>query len=180
MTNDFVSFQASLQFSPPTTASGTLILHNDNPSGLPANDKEIRIPVYFKEAKKITVKIFFGNSKLDPNVPDCSKVYPAERYTTSTPAIGRAALEELLLGPTEAEKNQGFFTSLNSGVKIQSLIIENGLAKVDFDKKLEENLGGSCRVAAISAQIKETLKQFTSVKNVVISIDGRTEDILQP
>jgi hypothetical protein len=35
-------------------------------------------------------------------------------------------------------------------------------------------------VAAISAQIRETLKQFSTVKGVIISIDGRTEDILQP
>jgi len=35
-------------------------------------------------------------------------------------------------------------------------------------------------VTAIRAQITETLKQFPTVENVVISIDGRTEDILQP
>jgi len=35
-------------------------------------------------------------------------------------------------------------------------------------------------VAAIRAQIRETLKQFPTVDEVIISIDGRTEDILQP
>jgi len=45
---------------------------------------------------------------------------------------------------------------------------------------LEFQVGGSCRVAAISAQIMETLKQFPTVKDVIISINSRTEDILQP
>lgn len=51
---------------------------------------------------------------------------------------------------------------------------------IDFDERLEFQVGGSCRVAAISAQIRETLKQFPQVKEVIISINGRTEDILQP
>lgn len=65
-------------------------------------------------------------------------------------------------------------------MKIQKLTIENNVARVDFDKQLEYQVGGSCRVAAIRAQITQTLKQFPTVKEVIISIDGRTEDILQP
>lgn len=48
MTENFVPFRATLTFSPPATLTGTLVLHNDNPSGLPENDKEIRIPVRFR------------------------------------------------------------------------------------------------------------------------------------
>jgi len=54
------------------------------------------------------------------------------------------------------------------------------VAKADFDEQLEFQVGGSCRVSAIRAEITQTLKQFSTVKEVVISIDGRTEDILQP
>jgi spore germination protein GerM len=65
-------------------------------------------------------------------------------------------------------------------VKVESLKIENRTAYAAFDTELERAVGGSCRVSAIRAQIIETLKQFSSVDNVIISIDGRTEDILQP
>ena len=54
------------------------------------------------------------------------------------------------------------------------------MAKIDFDSNLEKNVGGSCRVAAIRNQITQTLLQFKTVQSVIISIDGRTEDILQP
>ncbi len=129
----------------------------------------------------LTIKVFFGNNKKDPQVLYCEKVYPAERRIPKTKAIARAALEELLKGPTITEQNQGFFTSIKPGVKIQGLTIENGTAKVDFDEKLEFQVGGSCRVTTIRAQIIETLKQFSTVNNVIISINGRTgENILQP
>ena len=65
-------------------------------------------------------------------------------------------------------------------MRIQSLTIENSVAKVDFDEQLEFQVGGSCRVTAIRAQIRETLKQFPIIDSVIISINGRTEDVLQP
>ncbi|MDP3995631.1 MAG: GerMN domain-containing protein, partial [bacterium] len=64
--------------------------------------------------------------------------------------------------------------------KIKSLSVEDGVAQVEFDEQLEFQVGGSCRVSAIRAQISETLKQFLSVEEVVISINGRMEDVLQP
>ena len=131
------------------------------------------------EEELMTVKAFFNNNNLDPEF-SCNKVFPVEREIVKTQAVARAALEELLKGPTEEEKELGYFTSINEGVKIQSLTIENGLAKVDFDEQLEFQVGGSCRVAAIRAQIRETLEQFPTVNEVLISIDNRTEDILQP
>ena len=126
-----------------------------------------------------TVKVFFNNDRMDPEF-SCNKVFPVEREILKTQAVARAALTELLKGPTEAEKAQGFFTSINPGVKIQELTIENGVARVDFDSQLEFQVGGSCRVSAIRAEITQTLKQFPTVNSVIISIDGRTEDILQP
>jgi len=49
MTEDFVPFEAQVIFDKPEYgATGTLILKNDNPSGLPENDKAIEIPVRFE------------------------------------------------------------------------------------------------------------------------------------
>lgn len=47
MTTSFVPFSATLTFTTPTTTTGWLYLQKDNPSGLPANDAEIQIPVTF-------------------------------------------------------------------------------------------------------------------------------------
>lgn len=53
MTSDFVPFKATLTFTTPAAGDpavnrGTLILKNDNPSGDPARDKAVEIPVVFK------------------------------------------------------------------------------------------------------------------------------------
>jgi spore germination protein GerM len=182
MTENFVNFKVQLEFVAQEDMNGFLIFRKDNPSGLPQNDKEFIVPVkILKTDNNPTSKIYiyFNNNKMDPEV-SCNQVFPVERIIPKTQAIARAAIEELLKGQTVAEKSQGFFTSINSGVKIQSLIIDNSVAKIDFDEQLEFQIGGSCKVSAIRAQITETLKQFSTVKSVIISINGRTEDILQP
>jgi spore germination protein GerM len=128
----------------------------------------------------MTIKVFFGNHRNDPQSLYCERAYPALREVTKTVASARAALTELLAGPTETERAQGFFTALNSGVALQSLMIKDGVATVDFSSRLGEGVGGSCLVTAIRAQIGETLKQFSTVDSVVIAINGRSEDVLQP
>jgi hypothetical protein len=179
MTEDFVPFKGEISFISRSDGKGTLVFKKDNPSGLPQYDKEFRMPVLLKKTEIIKVKAYFNNSNLDPEF-SCNKVFMVEREVAKTQATAKAALEELLAGPTEEEKSEGFFTSINTGVEIQSLTIQDGTAKVDFSDQLEYQVGGSCRVSAIRAQITETLKQFSTVENVVISINGRTEDILQP
>ncbi|HTK60040.1 MAG TPA: Gmad2 immunoglobulin-like domain-containing protein [Candidatus Baltobacteraceae bacterium] len=47
MTEDFVPFSVTLTFPAPSTATGTLMLRKDNPSGLPQNEDWLAIPVTF-------------------------------------------------------------------------------------------------------------------------------------
>ena len=44
----FIPFEATFNFPAPETATGTLILENDNPSGLPEMSEKVRIPVRFR------------------------------------------------------------------------------------------------------------------------------------
>ena len=124
------------------------------------------------------VEVYFGH--VEKTGDDCSKVFATEREIESTEGVGKAALQELLAGLTDEEKDEGYYTNINTGVEVNSLTIEDGAAEVDFSKELEERVGGSCRVTAIKAQIKETLKQFSTVDEVEISVEGETEAVLQP
>jgi hypothetical protein len=49
MTEDFVPFEATLNFSNPKTDKGFLIFRKDNPSGLKEHDDELKVPVLFKK-----------------------------------------------------------------------------------------------------------------------------------
>lgn len=186
MTEDFVPFSVSFPFAVPSSLKGKLVLEKDNPSGLPENADELAIPVYFKEMAEVlpelmTAKIFLNDSRFvnEPHF-DCSRTIAVERQVPKTPAVARASLEALLRGATEEEINQGYVSNISPGARVQKLFIENGVAMADFDEQLEFQMGGSCRVAAVRAQINDTLKQFSTVKEVIISVNGRVEDILQP
>jgi len=93
--------------------------------------------------------------------------------------IEEKALNNLLEGPTAGEQSE-LFTAINPDVEIQSFRIENKVAYADFNEELEREVAGSARVLAIREQIEKTLKQFDTIKEVVISIDGRIDGILQP
>lgn len=49
MTENFVPFTATLAFPAPETATGTVVLKEENPSGRPEHDAELRIPISFQK-----------------------------------------------------------------------------------------------------------------------------------
>jgi len=180
LTDEFVPFEIRLEFNIPEKKDGVLVFKNDNPSGMPENDIYYRIPVVINAGSKtIKVKVFFANDNIDKEVT-CSNVYYVEREVANTKAIATAAIEELLKGVSERETADGYRTLINSNVKINKLTIENSIAKIDFSSEFEKGMGGSCKVSLIRKQVEETLKQFETVKSVVISVNGDSENILQP
>jgi hypothetical protein len=131
------------------------------------------------DSNSTAVFAYFNNNNLDPEV-SCNKTFAVARLVPKTQSTLKAAMEELLKGPTAAEAKLGFGTSINPGVTINSVKVSGNTTTIDFSPKLEEGVGGSCRVAAIRSQITNTAKQFSNIKNVIISINGETELILQP
>jgi len=172
-------FEIRLSHPKPKGSKGTIETFDYSAKDGSEIDKVV-IPVLFGEVSSTEVQVFFGNENEENELFDCTAVHPVKRRVPETDALARAALEELLKGPDRIEADAGYFSSVNTGVAVQSIVIEDGVAKVDFSSILEDQVGGSCRVAAVRAQITETLKQFSTVDKVIISIDGRTEDILQP
>jgi hypothetical protein len=196
MTEEKVRFQAKLDCPDCSKGKATIVFVKDDPSGLPENEDTAELSIVLSQdcasqddstgqsdddtQETMTVKVFFSNTDEDPDMINCQKVYSVNRTINETAAVGRAALQELLEGPTAKETDDGYVTQIPDGVKINSLSVENGVARVDFNNALQDQVGGSCRVQAIRAQIEETLKQFSTVDSVVISIEGETELILQP
>lgn len=180
MTEKEVTFELKLDVDIQDSSKVILRFERSNPSGLVENDDYVDFPVMLEvESKSIEVKVFFPNKNMG-STDDCSLVYPLIRTIPETVAVGKASLEELFNGLTEQEIASGYYTNINEGVVIQSLTISNGVARVDFNSRLGEAVGGSCKVTSIRAQIEETLKQFSTANSVVISIDGNAETILQP
>ncbi|MEA1929347.1 MAG: GerMN domain-containing protein [Patescibacteria group bacterium] len=110
---------------------------------------------------------------------NCSQVVSSEREVPQTVRVGTAALKELLAGPNSTEISAGLVTTLPAGVGLSSLTINNGVARADFSAGLNNGATDVCRTASIRAQITETLKQFSTVQSVIISVDGNAAAALQ-
>lgn len=178
MTADDVPFVAELTFSVPRLTPGRLVLRKANASGLPEHDGERSLAVMLSPLR--SVQVYFMNVRLDPEIT-CEKVWPVERVIQPGVDPKLAALEALLAGPTNEEITGSYSTGINSGVVVNGLALDpDSVAHADFSARLDEAVAGSCRVSSIRAQITATLRQFPDVREVVISVDGRVEDILQP
>ncbi len=150
--------------------------------GIVGGVKPEKVTTTNEPQKLMVFNIFFSNSKKSDGV-DCSLVYPVQRVLQVPENFisqEELSLWALLAGPSEEELKDGYYTNINQGVKINNFKIDKGVAYVDFDKTLEEGLAGSCLVTAVRSQIEQTLKQFPEIKEVHISIEQRSEDILQP
>ncbi len=174
MTEDFVPFSVTLSFLQPTTATGTLILHKDNPSGDAIRDDSLRIPVRFSQAER-QVKLYYYNSALDKDASGnilCSSkglVSVVRTIKTSQTPL-QDTLRLFLRGEiTQAEKSQGVTSEFPlSGVALESAVIApNGVTTITLLDPNNRTSGGSCRVSVLRAQIEATAKQFDTVKSVV-------------
>ena len=175
---EYGDFEIVATYDKPKGNKGTLEIFDLSAKDGKEIDK-VEIGITFGEFKTTTVKVYFANKKAEPG-KECQADFAIDRLVPKTQAVGRASLDELLKGPSVEEMEKGYLTGINEGVKVEKLSIENGVARADFNLRLEEAVGGSCRVSLIRSQIINTLKQFPTVKEVVISIEGATEDILQP
>ncbi|MDP2933621.1 MAG: GerMN domain-containing protein, partial [bacterium] len=123
------------------------------------------------------IKLYFVDKNKESMT--CNEVVAVERTITKTPRIATATLNELLDGPTAAERKKGYATIIPEGSQLNSLAIANGEARADFNA-ITESGGGSCGMGMRTAQISETLKQFSTVKTVKFSIEGKTDGTFQP
>lgn len=174
MTTEFVPFVGTISFSVPTTPTGTLVLEKDNPSGLPGNAAEVRIPVRFDTAtQEQTVKLYYYDQSRDKdasgNVLCSSKgLVAVDRNTSVTVTPIQDSIRMLLRGElTQAERARGITTEFPlPGVELRSASLTGGILTLTFADPQNKTTGGSCRVSILRAQIEATAKQFSGVNQV--------------
>ncbi len=107
-----------------------------------------------------------------------SSFLPVEREIPKTANPLFFAAEELLRGPSDKEKQKGYFSEIPDGTKLRQVHMQNGTVIADFSKELEEYGGGAARVQGLLAQIVFTLTDVSGAQKVQILVDGRTEAAL--
>lgn len=185
MTTEFVPFTSSLTFSTPTTETGTLVIEKSNPSGLPENAGEVRVPIRFSESSATqtrTINLYFYDQNKDKDASGnikCSSdgLVAIERTIPHTNTPIQDAVKELLKGPTATERSRVPGTEFPlPGVTLSSASLSNGVLTLAFNDPQNSTSGGSCRIAILDAQIEATARQFEGVTSVRYS----PSDIFQP
>jgi hypothetical protein len=92
------------------------------------------------------------------------RVAPAFREVPQTAAVGTAAVEALLAGPSGQERSLGATSALPAGARLLDLTVADGNAAVDLSD-------GEPSPAAL-AQLTFTLTQFPTIKGVWVGVQG--------
>lgn len=184
MTEEFVPFEAKVDFENTVQQKGFLVLKRDNPSGLPENDEEFRIPVILEKTQpQLTVDLYYYNSALDQDESGnimCSRqgIVPVQRKIPITQTPIQDTIKLLLKGElTNLERAQGISTEYPlEGLSLEGASLNDGVLTLQFNDPNYKTGGGSCRVGILWFQIEKTAKQFTGVQSVLFL----SEELFQP
>jgi len=181
MTEDFVPFKSVLTFSVSEDQEGTLVLEKDNPSGLPENADEIRIPVMLIKGSSVqtrTIKLYYYSPELDKDNEGnilCSRkgLVAVEREIPITITPIQDSINLLISGDlTEAERAQGITSEYPlEGFSLTGASLNNGILTFEFNDPNNKTGGGSCRTGILWFQIEATAKQFPEIQQVRFSPD---------
>ena len=129
------------------------------------------------------VNVFFAKHPDTDNTP--TVVFPVQRTTTATYTVDKAtfALEEMLKGPTLAERSQNYYSPFDGKLALQSVCpgefrdfdltlnhrgkaVEDGTATLQFCRRVD--IAGDLEGPRMIAMATATLTQFAEIKKAVI------------
>lgn len=182
MTGEFVPFTAELIFNQPITKTGVIVFEKNNPSGLPENADELRMPILFEQKTK-KVNLYYYNPEADKDNfgnLKCSRdgLVAVEREIAISKTPIQDVIRLLLSGElTEEERSRGINTEYPlEGFSLKGASLQNGILTLEFNDLNNKTVGGACRAGILWFQIEATAKQFPEVQEVRFL----PEEIFQP
>lgn len=185
MTEDFVPFEATIEFVTGGATEGTIVFEKQNASGLPEHADDYKIPVRFERQEIVefrTIILYYYNPELDKdesgNILCNGGLAPVERQLQITTTPIQDTIHLLLKGELTAEEVASGITTEYplEGFNLSGVNLENGQLTLSFEDPNYKTSGGSCRVNILRNQIEQTALQFEEVNSVVI----KPEYLFQP
>ena len=128
------------------------------------------------------VKLYFvalgDNGASGKRIGCDDSIIPVEVTIDPTTAPLTAALNRLFSIKTDYYGQSGLYNALyRSDLRLDTASVANGLATVQLSGSLQ--LGGVCDDPRVQAQLEETIRQFSTVHDVAIFLNGQPlEDVL--
>ncbi len=144
--------------NPSTQASTSASAASGKPSPSPRPTRSAKPP-----AGTLTVQVWFTQGE---------HLFLTSRTQGATVAVGKAALTQLVAGPTSTEAAAGVGSSVPSGTDLLGLSIQDGVATVNLSGTYDDG-GGSLSERMRLAQVVYTITQFPTVQGVDFQLDGK-------
>lgn len=178
-------FEEDIFYDRPTAVAGQLRFHC-----VDADSLEFRaiasFPVVFSRVEDVYVTVYFANPQFDALTRRTSScVYPVWRRLPRRGDLEEAAIEQLLRGPTYAERIQGYVTCLPATRARIYFGIEEGVAGVFLYDTGWDPVGlewifwdpSPADDALGEEQLRCTLLQFTEIQQVYMRASWRPGDL---
>lgn len=122
------------------------------------------------DLKKVTV--YFWEFNREGGGDD---MIPFARYVNKKAPL-RPTIEALIAGPTK-EENPDKFSSVTYGdVKLSSIEIRRGTARIDFTRTISKDYNpGDLETLRFEGTVIRTAKQFPEIKKVIVCVNGINE-----
>lgn len=122
------------------------------------------------QLKEVDVNFYFtGTEGLE------SEILPLKRKVSSKAPLF-SAIGEMLKEPTEAEQKLGYHSAGYGDMKLVSVKLKRGTARIDFKRTISDDYNpGDLQTLAFESAVKKTAMQFPSVKKVIVCVNGINE-----
>ena len=104
-----------------------------------------------------------------------SEVLPLKRKVPAAEPLF-PAIAAMLESPTEAEQKLGYISAAYGDMKLESVKLKKGQARVDFSRVIRPDYNpGDLQTLDFEEAVIKTAKQFSSVKKVIVCVNGINE-----
>jgi len=104
-----------------------------------------------------------------------SKILPLKRRVSRKAPLLQA-IEAMLKEPIEAEQKLGYYSAGYGDMKLVSVKLKRGVARIDFSRPIRDNYNpGDLQTLAFESAVIKTAKQFPGVKKVIVCVNGINE-----
>jgi hypothetical protein len=104
-----------------------------------------------------------------------SKILPLKRKVPSSAPLF-PAIAAMLEPPTDAEQKLGYVSGGYGNMKLDSVKLTKGTARVDFSREIRDDYNpGDLQTLDFEDAVIKTAKQFASVRKVMVCVNGINE-----
>jgi spore germination protein GerM len=121
-----------------------------------------------------TVPLHFSKLQGSTSITE-SSARPLPVHLTQTPLAN--ALQELLAGPTAAEKEAGFYSEIPQGTRLLNVKVQNNAVHINLSKEFVQG-GGSTSIIQRVQELKDTVQAVQGTQQLNIAIEGKPLNVL--